>query len=132
VIKHLHLLQGWLCELLRWKESPSPENRTLWENLCTIRRFLALTHGDRDQVYEEESRQQHSDRLHTVLHMPEQQVQPVATPGLAFYSHCRVRRIAADQSLVPVHVRSEYQRWSVAAAKIKKRTMCVKIRFKRK
>uniref|UniRef100_A0A8C2ZII0 DNA-binding protein SATB n=1 Tax=Cyclopterus lumpus TaxID=8103 RepID=A0A8C2ZII0_CYCLU len=65
--------QGWLCELLRWKESPSPENRTLWENLCTIRRFLALTPADRDQVYEEESRQQHSDRLHTVLHMPEQQ-----------------------------------------------------------
>ncbi|KAG8004519.1 DNA-binding protein SATB2 [Nibea albiflora] len=27
--------QGWLCELLRWKENPSPENRTLWENLCT-------------------------------------------------------------------------------------------------
>ncbi|XP_026158056.1 DNA-binding protein SATB2-like isoform X2 [Mastacembelus armatus] len=65
--------QGWLCELLRWKESPSPENRTLWENLCTIRRFLALPQPDRDQVYEEESRQQHSDRLHTVLHIPDQQ-----------------------------------------------------------
>ncbi|XP_047433165.1 DNA-binding protein SATB2-like isoform X2 [Mugil cephalus] len=66
--------QGWLCELLRWKESPSPENRTLWENLCTIRRFLALPQADRDQIYEEESRQQHSERLHTVLHMPEQQM----------------------------------------------------------
>ncbi|KAM4537952.1 DNA-binding protein SATB2-like [Fundulus diaphanus] len=66
--------QGWLCELLRWKESPSPENRTLWENLCTIRRFLALPQVDRDQVYEEESRQQHSDRLHTVLHIPDQQI----------------------------------------------------------
>ncbi|KAI3366272.1 hypothetical protein L3Q82_009743, partial [Scortum barcoo] len=65
--------QGWLCELLRWKESPSPENRTLWENLCTIRRFLALPQAERDQVYEDESRQQHSDRLHTVLHIPEQQ-----------------------------------------------------------
>ncbi|XP_041822286.1 DNA-binding protein SATB2-like [Chelmon rostratus] len=65
--------QGWLCELLRWKESPSPENRTLWENLCTIRRFLGLPQADRDQVYEEESRQQHSERLHTVLHIPEQQ-----------------------------------------------------------
>ncbi|KAM4710742.1 DNA-binding protein SATB2-like [Anableps anableps] len=65
--------QGWLCELLRWKESPSPENRTLWENLCTIRRFLALPQVDRDQVYEEESRQQHSERLHTVLHIPDQQ-----------------------------------------------------------
>ncbi|XP_018546080.1 DNA-binding protein SATB2 [Lates calcarifer] len=65
--------QGWLCELLRWKESPSPDNRTLWENLCTIRRFLALPQADRDQVYEEESRQQHSDRLHTVLHISDQQ-----------------------------------------------------------
>ncbi|XP_026882068.1 DNA-binding protein SATB2 [Electrophorus electricus] len=62
--------QGWLCELLRWKESPSPENRTLWENLCTIRRFLALPQADRDLVYEEESRHHHSERLHTVLHLP--------------------------------------------------------------
>ncbi|XP_014857016.1 PREDICTED: DNA-binding protein SATB2-like isoform X1 [Poecilia mexicana] len=79
--------QGWLCELLRWKESPSPENRTLWENLCTIRRFLALPQVDRDQVYEEESRQQHSDRLHTVLHIPDQQpfhrhpLPPLTTPS---------------------------------------------------
>ncbi|XP_023804930.1 DNA-binding protein SATB2 isoform X2 [Oryzias latipes] len=65
--------QGWLCELLRWKESPSPDNRTLWENLCTIRRFLALPQAERDQVYEEESRQQHSERLHAVLHLPEPQ-----------------------------------------------------------
>ncbi|TKS66482.1 DNA-binding protein SATB2 [Collichthys lucidus] len=65
--------QGWLCELLRWKENPSPENRTLWENLCTIRRFLGLPQAERDQVYEEESRQQHSERLHTVLHIPDQQ-----------------------------------------------------------
>ncbi|KPP75009.1 DNA-binding protein SATB2-like [Scleropages formosus] len=62
--------QGWLCELLRWKESPSPENRTLWENLCTIRRFLALPQADRDLVYEEESRHHHNERLHTVLHLP--------------------------------------------------------------
>ncbi|XP_027035432.1 DNA-binding protein SATB2 isoform X2 [Tachysurus fulvidraco] len=62
--------QGWLCELLRWKESPSPENRTLWENLCTIRRFLTLPQTDRDLVYEEESRHHHSERLHTVLHLP--------------------------------------------------------------
>ncbi|CAN9498245.1 unnamed protein product [Ophioblennius macclurei] len=66
--------QGWLCELLRWKENPNPENRTLWENLCTIRRFLALPQADRDLVYEEESRQQHSERLHSVLHIPDQQV----------------------------------------------------------
>ncbi|XP_069052557.1 DNA-binding protein SATB2 isoform X1 [Lepisosteus oculatus] len=63
--------QGWLCELLRWKESPSPENRTLWENLCTIRRFLSLPQADRDLVYEEESRHHHSERLHTVLHLPD-------------------------------------------------------------
>ncbi|XP_028847951.1 DNA-binding protein SATB2 [Denticeps clupeoides] len=62
--------QGWLCELLRWKENPSPENRTLWENLCTIRRFLMLPQVDRDLVYEEESRHHHSERLHTVLHLP--------------------------------------------------------------
>uniref|UniRef100_A0A3P8S5Y8 DNA-binding protein SATB n=1 Tax=Amphiprion percula TaxID=161767 RepID=A0A3P8S5Y8_AMPPE len=61
--------QGWLCELLRWKESPSPENRTLWENLCTIRRFLSLPQGERDQIYEEESRQQHSDRLEFVVEL---------------------------------------------------------------
>ncbi|XP_048879412.1 DNA-binding protein SATB2 isoform X1 [Brienomyrus brachyistius] len=62
--------QGWLCELLRWKESPSPDNRTLWENLCTIRRFLNLPQAERDLVYEEESRHHHNERLHTVLHLP--------------------------------------------------------------
>ncbi|XP_032371134.1 DNA-binding protein SATB2 isoform X4 [Etheostoma spectabile] len=63
--------QGWLCELLRWKENPSPENRTLWENLCTIRRFLTLPQAERDLAYEEESRHHHSERLHTVLHLPQ-------------------------------------------------------------
>ncbi|KAF7668489.1 hypothetical protein LDENG_00010000, partial [Lucifuga dentata] len=60
--------QGWLCELLRWKEDPSPENRTLWENLCMIRRFLSLAQTERDAIYEKESNnvtvQQHcTDRL---------------------------------------------------------------------
>uniref|UniRef100_A0A668A7Y0 SATB homeobox 1a n=1 Tax=Myripristis murdjan TaxID=586833 RepID=A0A668A7Y0_9TELE len=60
--------QGWLCELLRWKEDPSPENRTLWENLCMIRRFLSLAQTERDAIYEQESSnttaQQHcTDRL---------------------------------------------------------------------
>ncbi|XP_076006054.1 DNA-binding protein SATB1a [Genypterus blacodes] len=60
--------QGWLCELLRWKEDPNPENRTLWENLCMIRRFLSLAQVERDAIYEDESSsaavQQHcSDRL---------------------------------------------------------------------
>ncbi|KAM6934781.1 DNA-binding protein SATB2 isoform 3-T4 [Xenentodon cancila] len=63
--------QGWLCELLRWKENPSPENRTLWDNLCTIRRFLTLPQADRDLAYEEESRHHHTERLHTVLHLPQ-------------------------------------------------------------
>uniref|UniRef100_A0A4W5K209 SATB homeobox 1a n=1 Tax=Hucho hucho TaxID=62062 RepID=A0A4W5K209_9TELE len=60
------VLQGWLCELLRWKEDPSPENRTLWENLCMIRRFLSLAQTERDAIYEQESNalQQHcTDRL---------------------------------------------------------------------
>lgn len=62
------VLQGWLCELLRWKEDPSPENRTLWENLCMIRRFLSLSQAERDAIYEQESSsaaaQQHcADRL---------------------------------------------------------------------
>ncbi|XP_051927541.1 DNA-binding protein SATB1a isoform X1 [Hippocampus zosterae] len=47
--------QGWLCELLRWKEDPSPENRTLWDNLSLIRRFLSLPQTERDAIYEQES-----------------------------------------------------------------------------
>ncbi|XP_041823270.1 DNA-binding protein SATB1a [Melanotaenia boesemani] len=60
--------QGWLCELLRWKEDPCPENRTLWENLSMIRRFLSLSQTERDAIYEQESSnltaQQHcTDRI---------------------------------------------------------------------
>lgn len=77
---HCHLVcQGWLCELLRWKENPSQENRTLWENLCTIRRFLSIPQAERDRVYEEEARQQHGDKLPAVLHLPEHQVQASGT-----------------------------------------------------
>ncbi|XP_061812618.1 SATB homeobox 1b isoform X6 [Nerophis lumbriciformis] len=58
--------QGWLCELLRWKEDPSPENRTLWENLSMIRRFLSLSQPERDAIYEQESsagqQQHHGER----------------------------------------------------------------------
>uniref|UniRef100_A0A3B3WV75 Uncharacterized protein n=1 Tax=Poecilia mexicana TaxID=48701 RepID=A0A3B3WV75_9TELE len=57
--------QGWLCELLRWKEDPSPENRTLWENLSMIRRFLSLSQAERDAIYEQESsagQQHHNER----------------------------------------------------------------------
>uniref|UniRef100_A0A3P9IRC8 DNA-binding protein SATB n=1 Tax=Oryzias latipes TaxID=8090 RepID=A0A3P9IRC8_ORYLA len=72
--------QGWLCELLRWKENPSPENRTLWDNLCTIRRFLSLPQADRDLAYEEESRHHHSERLHTILHLPHDAQAPHRPP----------------------------------------------------
>ncbi|ELW62665.1 DNA-binding protein SATB2 [Tupaia chinensis] len=67
--------QGWLCELLRWKENPSPENRTLWENLCTIRRFLNLPQHERDVIYEEESRHHHSERMQHVVQLPPESVQ---------------------------------------------------------
>ncbi|KAI1902478.1 hypothetical protein AGOR_G00045180 [Albula goreensis] len=63
--------QGWLCELLRWKEEPTPENRTLWENLTMIRRFLSLPQSERDAIYEQESSgaQQH------LLHLPNEPAQ---------------------------------------------------------
>ncbi|XP_064205121.1 SATB homeobox 1b isoform X2 [Anguilla rostrata] len=65
--------QGWLCELLRWKEDPSPENRTLWENLSMIRRFLSLAQTERDAIYEQESsagQQHHADRPPQLMHVP--------------------------------------------------------------
>lgn len=43
----------------------------MWDNLCTIRRFLTLPQADRDLAYEEESRHHHAERLHTVLHLPQ-------------------------------------------------------------
>ncbi|KAF6726996.1 DNA-binding protein SATB1, partial [Oryzias melastigma] len=64
--------QGWLCELLRWKEDPSPENRTLWENLSMIRRFLSLSQGERDVIYEQESsagQQHHGERPTHLIHL---------------------------------------------------------------
>ncbi|XP_061676098.1 SATB homeobox 1b isoform X2 [Syngnathoides biaculeatus] len=74
--------QGWLCELLRWKEDPSPENRTLWENLSMIRRFLSLSQAERDAIYEQESSsgQQHhgnaADRPSHFSHVSAEQLQP--------------------------------------------------------
>ncbi|XP_072316564.1 SATB homeobox 1b isoform X3 [Eucyclogobius newberryi] len=71
--------QGWLCELLRWKEDPTPENRTLWENISTIRRFLNLPQGERDIIYEQESsamqQQHHSERPTHLLHLTQEQIQ---------------------------------------------------------
>ncbi|KAK1806368.1 hypothetical protein P4O66_004885 [Electrophorus voltai] len=71
--------QGWLCELLRWKEDPSPDNRTLWENLSMIRRFLSLPQSERDAIYEQESsggQQHHTDRPAHLLHMGTEPLQP--------------------------------------------------------
>ncbi|XP_029694657.1 SATB homeobox 1b isoform X3 [Takifugu rubripes] len=70
--------QGWLCELLRWKEDPSPENRTLWENLSMIRRFLSLSQAERDLIYEQESsagQQHHSERPSHLMHISTEQLQ---------------------------------------------------------
>uniref|UniRef100_A0A672SYI2 DNA-binding protein SATB1-like n=1 Tax=Sinocyclocheilus grahami TaxID=75366 RepID=A0A672SYI2_SINGR len=76
--------QGWLCELLRWKEDPSPENRTLWENLSMIRRFLSLSQLERDAIYEQESnggQQHYTDRPPHLLHMPTDPLQPLQQMG---------------------------------------------------
>lgn len=69
--------QGWLCELLRWKEDPSPENRTLWENLSMIRRFLSLPQTERDVIYEQESNavHQHGERPSHMIHVSAEQIQ---------------------------------------------------------
>ncbi|XP_039692971.1 DNA-binding protein SATB1-like isoform X3 [Pteropus medius] len=69
--------KGWLCELLRWKEDPSPENRTLWENLSMIRRFLSLPQPERDAIYEQESNavHHHGDRPPHIIHVPAEQIQ---------------------------------------------------------
>ncbi|XP_063735922.1 SATB homeobox 1b isoform X3 [Eleginops maclovinus] len=73
--------QGWLCELLRWKEDPSPENRTLWENLSMIRRFLSLCQAERDAIYEQESsagqqqQQHHNERPMHLTHISPEQLQ---------------------------------------------------------
>ncbi|CAL8287904.1 unnamed protein product [Merluccius merluccius] len=82
--------QGWLCELLRWKEEPSPENRTLWENLSMIRRFLSLAQGERDAIYEQEStagqqqqQQQHAERPPHMIHVS---TDPLQTATLMFMS----------------------------------------------
>ncbi|XP_071380391.1 SATB homeobox 1b isoform X2 [Centroberyx affinis] len=78
--------QGWLCELLRWKEDPSPENRTLWENLSMIRRFLSLSQVERDAIYEQESsagQQHHAERPPHMMHVS---TDPLQTPTLMFMS----------------------------------------------
>uniref|UniRef100_A0A3Q0QXF6 SATB homeobox 1a n=1 Tax=Amphilophus citrinellus TaxID=61819 RepID=A0A3Q0QXF6_AMPCI len=73
--------QGWLCELLRWKEEPNPENRTLWENLCMIRRFLSLSQNERDAIYEQESREGKKGKVKEKL--------SVKWPGMKNEDQCR-------------------------------------------
>ncbi|XP_056597037.1 DNA-binding protein SATB1a [Triplophysa dalaica] len=65
--------QGWLCELLRWKEEPSQQNRTLWENLTLIRQFLNLRQSERDAIYDQES-----NTGQTLF--PEKYTRPLAEP----------------------------------------------------
>ncbi|XP_022602848.1 DNA-binding protein SATB1-like [Seriola dumerili] len=123
--------QGWLCELLRWKEDPSPENRTLWENLCMIRRFLSLSQSERDAIYEQESSstaaQQHcADRL-TLLsndntlyqrnsplpqqhHLqPHQPLQPEAGPHLSPRQPCAASPAESEVGVNWGHLRVRLQ-----------------------
>ncbi|XP_029306984.1 SATB homeobox 1b [Cottoperca gobio] len=83
------LPRGWLCELLRWKEDPSPENRTLWENLSMIRRFLSLCQVERDAIYEQESsagqQQHHNERPMHLTHISNDQLQ--AQPPQSQHQH---------------------------------------------
>lgn len=92
------LLQGWLCELLRWKEDPSPENRTLWENLSMIRRFLSLSQVERDAIYEQESnggQQHHADRPPHLLHMHTDPLQVSFTNTHYTHSEKKVQKLWA-------------------------------------
>ncbi|KAM9166194.1 DNA-binding protein SATB1 isoform 2-T3 [Pangshura tecta] len=81
--------KGWLCELLRWKEDPSPENRTLWENLSMIRRFLSLPQPERDAIYEQESNavHHHGDRPSHIIHVPAEQIQSPSPTTLVKGEH---------------------------------------------
>ncbi|XP_068189306.1 DNA-binding protein SATB1a [Antennarius striatus] len=123
--------QGWLCELLRWKEDPSPENRTLWENLCMIRRFLSLAQTERDAIYEQESSstttQQHCmDRLtllsndnalyqqnsplpHKHHHQPHQPLQPEAVPHLSPRQPCAASPAESEAGGIWGHMRIHLQ-----------------------
>ncbi|KAJ4928334.1 hypothetical protein JOQ06_016126, partial [Pogonophryne albipinna] len=127
--KITNIIPGWLCELLRWKEDPNPDNRTLWENLCMIRRFLSLSQTERDAIYEQESSsttQQHSDRLtllsndstlyqrHSPLpqqhHLqPHQPLQPEAGPHLSPRQPCAASPAECEAGNNWGHVRVHLQ-----------------------
>ncbi|XP_024116020.1 DNA-binding protein SATB1a [Oryzias melastigma] len=126
--------QGWLCELLRWKEDPCPENRTLWENLCMIRRFLCLPQTERDAIYEQESNnmtaQQHcTDKLALLNNdntlyqrnslMPQQHhlqplqpLQPEAAPHLSPRQPCAASPAESEAGATWGHFRVRLQRRS--------------------
>uniref|UniRef100_A0A8C6U946 SATB homeobox 1 n=1 Tax=Neogobius melanostomus TaxID=47308 RepID=A0A8C6U946_9GOBI len=70
--------QGWLCELLHWKEEPSPENRTLWDNLCTIQQFLSRPQSERDAAYELESTSDHRGAAFNCDRPPYQRISPLS------------------------------------------------------
>uniref|UniRef100_A0A3P8P255 SATB homeobox 1b n=1 Tax=Astatotilapia calliptera TaxID=8154 RepID=A0A3P8P255_ASTCA len=98
--------QGWLCELLRWKEDPSPENRTLWENLSMIRRFLSLSQAERDAIYEQESsagQQHHNERPSHLMHISSDQLQVSPVPlgkaprNFVHTLHANAKRLQIDK-----------------------------------
>ncbi|XP_072227036.1 DNA-binding protein SATB1-like [Leuresthes tenuis] len=118
--------QGWLCELLRWKEDPCPENRTLWENLSMIRRFLSLSQTERDAIYEQESSNmtaQHCTERITLLsndntlyqrnspmpqqhHLqPHQPLQPEAGPHLSPRQPCAASPAESEAGATWGHLR---------------------------
>ncbi|KAM9340080.1 DNA-binding protein SATB1a [Symphorus nematophorus] len=123
--------QGWLCELLRWKEDPSPENRTLWENLCMIRRFLSLSQTERDAIYEQESsnttaQQLCTDRLTLISNdntlyqrnsplpqqhhlQPHQPLQPEAGPHLSPRQPCAASPAESEPGVNWGHLRVRLQ-----------------------
>uniref|UniRef100_A0A3B3VXF8 DNA-binding protein SATB1-like n=1 Tax=Poecilia latipinna TaxID=48699 RepID=A0A3B3VXF8_9TELE len=97
--------QGWLCELLRWKEDPSPENRTLWENLSMIRRFLSLSQAERDAIYEQESsagQQHHNERPSHLIHVSTDQLQKsFSVPALLWFFSLQAQPPQSQQQHQP-------------------------------
>uniref|UniRef100_A0A3P8UTW7 DNA-binding protein SATB1-like n=1 Tax=Cynoglossus semilaevis TaxID=244447 RepID=A0A3P8UTW7_CYNSE len=139
--------QGWLCELLRWKEDPSPENRTLWENLSMIRRFLSLSQVERDAIYEQESsagqQQHHAERPSHLIHVSTEQLQVGSISsqqgrGCLLANHPRLHRprprtteaepeASAASSRAPVEARSPWRLWE--SCRVSYRTwVCIQTR----
>uniref|UniRef100_A0AAV2KJC0 SATB homeobox 1 n=1 Tax=Knipowitschia caucasica TaxID=637954 RepID=A0AAV2KJC0_KNICA len=83
--------QGWLCELLHWKEEPNPDNRTLWDNLCTIRHFLNLPQSERDAMYEQESGLGHGEQRAFIC---DRALYQRITPQLQQLPHSEIRHLS--------------------------------------